>query len=646
MQAAIGCLVLALLCLVVSWVRCRKPKAPAKEVPLISVESTGACRGRVALIHTGSALPESALVKHIRRLLLERGFSEVRCATKPAELVEGCRGANLGIDLAIEAPVSKAAAATGYFVRACATHGVPAIIQCSDALVGYDCLGDVCDGDELSDPGLSLISPEPRPPPTPTARLLDLKNAEAALERHQAGRGAVLGAIVLRLHRVYSPTAAQLPAGVPALLACGAGLACGFERAQTNLLHAEDAAYGVVLGADRLLASKAGSVPNLPTSLSSKSGAVANSGAGSGMQLPALATAPSSAFEIIVLTDPSVWEVSHLIRCLACVLRVPSPLAPLVAPVIALFMAAVAMLVGPPLKLVGRLVEASLVRIVRVLLNSGAAEALGTALTPIAKVLGSVVAGVFGLLAALYGAVAALASGAAADFHPSWRHYAQVHSYYTAQKAHDVLGFTPKAAAKGLHAALLAVRERAGVTLRLVVPLEAAAVALFADAVGLTNLSAVAGAAGLLAALYALLPPPTELPAQPPIAPPLVAGGVPLLGHLLDFVKGPVGMIDNLRSQYRSMFTIRVGPQRITFMIGAVRLSPPISDQSRMQSRPNLASNLASQGPQLQFIKAKDEVLDQAPVYGFTIPVFGEGIIYDSPLEERQQQVSAPGVPP
>ena len=622
MQAAIGCLVLALLCLLVSWVRCRKPKAPAKEVPLISVESTGACRGRVALIHTGSALPESALVKHIRRLLLERGFSEVRCATKPAELVEGCRGANLGIDLAVEAPVSKAAAATGYFVRACATHGVPAIIQCSDALVGYDCLGDVCDGDELSDPGLSLISPEPRPPPTPTTRLLDLRNAEAAIEKHQVGRGAVLGAIVLRLHRVYSPTAAQLPAGLPALLACGAGLACGFERAQTNLLHAEDAAYGVVLATDRLLASKAGSVPNLPTSLSPKSGAVPKSGtvpksgAGSGVQLPALATAPSSAFEIIVLTDPSVWEVSHLLRCLACVLRVPSPLVPFVVPVMTHFRVAVAMLVGPPLKLVGRLVEASLVTIVRVLLNTGVAEALGTALNPIAKVLGSVVAGVFGLLAALYGSMAALASGAAADFKPSWRHYAHVHSYYTAQKAHDVLGFTPKVAAKGLHAALLAVRERAGITIRLVVPLEAAAVALFADAVGLTTLSAVAGAAGVLGALYALMPPPAELPAQPPIAPPLVAGGVPLLGHLLDFVKGPVGMIDNLRSQYRSMFTIRVGPQRITFMIGA--------------------------GPQLQFIKAKDEVLDQAPVYGFTIPVFGEGIIYDSPLEERQQQVSAP----
>ena len=30
-------------------------------------------------------------------------------------------------------------------------------------------------------------------------------------------------------------------------------------------------------------------------------------------------------------------------------------------------------------------------------------------------------------------------------------------------------------------------------------------------------------------------------------------------------------------------------------------------------------------------------VLDQAPVYKFTIPVFGEGIVYDSPLDERTQ---------
>eukprot|EP00327_Prymnesium_parvum_P040987 CAMPEP_0195647970 /NCGR_PEP_ID=MMETSP0815-20121206/30384_1 /TAXON_ID=97485 /ORGANISM="Prymnesium parvum, Strain Texoma1" /LENGTH=657 /DNA_ID=CAMNT_0040791577 /DNA_START=288 /DNA_END=2263 /DNA_ORIENTATION=+ len=106
---------------------------------------------------------------------------------------------------------------------------------------------------------------------------------------------------------------------------------------------------------------------------------------------------------------------------------------------------------------------------------------------------------------------------------------------------------------------------------------------------------------------------PSSPSPTPPIAPPLVAGGLPLLGHLLPFIRGPVGMIHQLRRRYRSLFTIRVGPQRITFMIGAEA--------------------------QLAFIKQKDELLDQAPVYGFTVPVFGKGIVYDSPLDERLQQV-------
>ena len=147
-------------------------------------------------------------------------------------------------------------------------------------------------------------------------------------------------------------------------------------------------------------------------------------------------------------------------------------------------------------------------------------------------------------------------------------------------------------------------------------PLQALAVALLADAHFHYTLALVSVGVAITSLLYALLPPPSTLPAQPPLPPPLVSGGVPVLGHLLDFIKGPVGMIDALRAQYRSMFTIRVGPQRITFMIGAE--------------------------PQLQFIKAKDEVLDQAPVYGFTIPVFGEGIVFDSPLDERQQQARPP----
>lgn len=42
---------------------------------------------------------------------------------------------------------------------------------------------------------------------------------------------------------------------------------------------------------------------------------------------------------------------------------------------------------------------------------------------------------------------------------------------------------------------------------------------------------------------------------------------------------------------------------------------------------------------QKNFTKAKDRELDQGSVYSFTIPVFGKGVVYDSPLEERQQQV-------
>lgn len=196
-----------------------------------------------------------------------------------------------------------------------------------------------------------------------------------------------------------------------------------------------------------------------------------------------------------------------------------------------------------------------------------------------------------------------------------WIPLTHTHCYYTGVHAHEYLGFKPIAGEAGVLAAILALRAHTSlvVIFRLVPAIEALALFLIADAYDLTALGGLGAAMSIAAFVYALLPPPTALPAQPALAPPLVTGGAPVLGHLLDFIKGPVGMIDELRSRYRSMFTITVGPQRITFMIGA--------------------------GPQLAFIKAKDDVLDQAPVYGFTIPVFGEGIVYDSPLDERQQQV-------
>lgn len=56
-------------------------------------------------------------------------------------------------------------------------------------------------------------------------------------------------------------------------------------------------------------------------------------------------------------------------------------------------------------------------------------------------------------------------------------------------------------------------------------------------------------------------------------------GGLPFLGHALEFAKGPVYMVERLRGQYRSMFTTTVATQRITFM------------QARATSRPLMLKN-------------------------------------------------------
>lgn len=43
------------------------------------------------------------------------------------------------------------------------------------------------------------------------------------------------------------------------------------------------------------------------------------------------------------------------------------------------------------------------------------------------------------------------------------------------------------------------------------------------------------------------------------------------------------------------------------------------------------------------FFEASDEELDQAPVYKFMTPIFGKGIVFDTPLKRRRQQMRALG---
>jgi len=195
------------------------------------------------------------------------------------------------------------------------------------------------------------------------------------------------------------------------------------------------------------------------------------------------------------------------------------------------------------------------------------------------------------------------------------------HQYFDCSAPSDPAAAPPAIA---LRHALAGWAATAGVGARLIGPLYAVAVACIAAvAMPPTDLPTApwlveAGPALLLSAaalflIHALMPARASLPAQGKLMPPVIEGGVPILGRGIDFARGPVFLITRLRSQYRSLFTMRIAGQRITFM----------------------------QGPEAQrsFIRATDKELDQGPVYKFTIPVFGRKIVYDSPLEERQQQI-------
>eukprot|EP00325_Prymnesiales_sp_UTEX-LB-985_P032542 CAMPEP_0174722152 /NCGR_PEP_ID=MMETSP1094-20130205/37685_1 /TAXON_ID=156173 /ORGANISM="Chrysochromulina brevifilum, Strain UTEX LB 985" /LENGTH=899 /DNA_ID=CAMNT_0015922949 /DNA_START=13 /DNA_END=2712 /DNA_ORIENTATION=- len=492
--AAQVCIALALLILIGIWLMKRKGE---KTTPRVTVQVQQSRQGRIVAMR---CLPGTALCEHVKRLLLQRGFSEVRCASTAEAAAEACRGASVAIDLAYEQ--GSLAAGHEAFLNGCAKHGVSSVVLCSDALVGYDPNEDVTDGDERWDAGPSLERTTPREPVKHTGRLLQLQKAEEMLaDFHGEGKGA----LVVRLHRVYS-SGATLASFLPVLLASGLGLICGGARALTNLTHVEDAALGIVLATDKLL---------------------------DGFR----------DIETITLTDPAVWSVAHLLHSLAIICRLPPPLLPLLAPI-------------------------------RML--SSMCTCLG------------------------------MPSPASLGFGYS-------HCYFTGVKAKEFLGFAPKAGTLGLHAALLSARSSCGMSLRLVPTLLTLSSALLADAYDQASSAAVLAFFSFLLFSYACLPPPKGMPAQGEIYPAVVSGGLPLIGHLPAFMKGPVSMFDGLRARYRSVFTIKVGPQRITMLVGAEA--------------------------SFAFNKSKDDLLLQAPVYSFTIPVFGKGIIYDSPIDEYQQQV-------
>jgi len=93
--------------------------------------------------------------------------------------------------------------------------------------------------------------------------------------------------------------------------------------------------------------------------------------------------------------------------------------------------------------------------------------------------------------------------------------------------------------------------------------------------------------------------------------PPVLSGGWPLLGHLLELRKRPIELFQRVRDELGEIGEINFAGNRVVMMMG--------------------------EQAQEAFFRAPDEQLDQAAAYPFMKPVFGEGVVFDGTPEQRKQ---------
>ncbi len=104
-------------------------------------------------------------------------------------------------------------------------------------------------------------------------------------------------------------------------------------------------------------------------------------------------------------------------------------------------------------------------------------------------------------------------------------------------------------------------------------------------------------------------PPPDHRPSGRP--PPVLSGGWPFVGHLLEFRRDPLALMRRLRAECGQVGEFRLAGHRIVLLTG--------------------------EAAQEAFFRAPDEQLDQAAAYPFMKPIFGEGVVFDAAPEQRKQ---------
>ena len=95
------------------------------------------------------------------------------------------------------------------------------------------------------------------------------------------------------------------------------------------------------------------------------------------------------------------------------------------------------------------------------------------------------------------------------------------------------------------------------------------------------------------------------------VAIPRLSGGVPLLGHLLELRRDPVGLMQRCRDECGDIGELRLAGQSMVMLYG--------------------------EDAQEAFFRAPEDQLDQAAAYPFMKPVFGPGVVFDATPEQRKQ---------
>ncbi|WP_445632759.1 Cytochrome P450 [Nostoc sp. DSM 114161] len=98
-----------------------------------------------------------------------------------------------------------------------------------------------------------------------------------------------------------------------------------------------------------------------------------------------------------------------------------------------------------------------------------------------------------------------------------------------------------------------------------------------------------------------------------PKIPPILHGGLPYLGHALEFHRDPVGVLQRGQAQFGEIFSFLLAGSQITVLIG------PKGNEA--------------------FFRAPDSQFSAKEAYRFTIPIFGQGIAYDTTPEIMSEQL-------